>query len=67
MYIEGYGGVRIENLVTVRASEAAEGFLEVVPLTFAPLDARLIDRDRMSAQELEFLDVFARRFESPEL
>jgi len=63
VYIEGWGGVRIENLCTIRPSAEHAGFLEVVPLTFCPLDARLIDRERLSARELAFVDDFRRRFE----
>ena len=60
IYIEDYGGVRIENLCTVRASGEHDGFLEVVPLTFSPLDHRLIDRDRLTAFEQSFLERYDR-------
>lgn len=64
VYIEGYGGVRIENLCTIRESETYEDFLEVVPLTFCPLDARLIDRDRLTGVEVAFLELYERGFDA---
>ena len=41
LYVEGVGGVRIENLCTLIKSKARPGYLEVQPLTFSPLDLRL--------------------------
>jgi Xaa-Pro aminopeptidase len=55
LYVEGVGGVRIENLCTVRDDDTHPGFLVVEPLTFAPLDARLIDRTLLDATESEFV------------
>ena len=51
----GWGGIRIENLSTIEPAEA-EGFLQVVPLTFAGLDERLIDRDLLTPAQLAWLD-----------
>lgn len=65
VYVEGYGGVRIENLCTVRPCPELDGFLEVVPLTFCPLDDRLIDRSQLTASELAFLDWYEAQFEAP--
>ena len=54
IYIKGEGGVRIENLCTVVEDETPD-FLRVVPLTFCPLDTRLIDKRMLSKAELAFL------------
>lgn len=56
LYLTGQGGVRIENLCTVVPAEGAPGYLDVVPLTFAALDERLIDSDRLTARERRWLE-----------
>jgi len=61
LYVEGVGGVRIENLCTVTAEGEKEGFLRVEPLTFAPLDARLIDDSLLNDREREFVAWYATR------
>ena len=43
-YKTGEYGIRIENLIIVRDSEIAPGFLEFETLTLAPIDTRLIDQ-----------------------
>ena len=58
LYLEGVGGVRIENLCTVAADGAQKDWLRVVPLTFSPLDARLIDDAMLDAGERAFLDAY---------
>lgn len=61
LYIEGVGGVRIENLCTVRDDPSHPGFLEVEPLTFAPLDARLIEPSLLDAREGAFVRWYAEK------
>ncbi|MBK6530366.1 MAG: M24 family metallopeptidase [Deltaproteobacteria bacterium] len=61
LYIDGVGGVRIENLCTVRDDAAHPGFLQVEPLTFAPLDGRLIDLALLDAVESNFLRGYTER------
>ena len=51
IYLPGWGGVRIENLVTLEEDAEAPGFLRVVPLTFAPIDRRLVDTKMLSLDE----------------
>ena len=51
LYIPSFGGVRIENLCTVEPAKKKKGFLQVKPLTFAPLDHRLIDKGLLSSEE----------------
>ena len=61
LYLEGIGGVRIENLCTVHDDPAHPGYLQVVPLTFAPLDARLIDITLLEADEIAFVRWYAEK------
>jgi Xaa-Pro aminopeptidase len=72
VYLEGWGGIRIENLCTVveegivkrkKGMPVYEGrrFLRVQPLTFSPLDERLIDRRMLTAHEKKFLAWFKRK------
>jgi Xaa-Pro aminopeptidase len=66
VYLPGWGGIRIENLCTVvedpnpLRSGVPRPFLRVKPLTFSPLDRRLIDRRLLSDHEKRFLTWFAR-------
>ncbi len=62
VYRPEFGGVRIENLCTIVRSKKRPGFLEVVPLTFSPLDARLIDRELLREDERRWLAEFEGRF-----
>ena len=61
LYVEGVGGVRIENLCTARQDPEREGFLRVEPLTFSPLDASLIDDALLDDRERAFLREYAAR------
>lgn len=64
VYLPDVGGVRIENLCTlVEDSETPpkgvpRKFLRVKPLTFSPLDLRLVDKTLLSSQEKAFLKWF---------
>ena len=64
VYLPDIGGVRIENLCTlVEDTETPpkgvpRKFLRVKPLTFSPLDLRLVDTTRLSTQEKAFLKWF---------
>ncbi len=59
IYLAGKLGVRIENLCTVVPDPADERFLQVEPMTFSPLDARLIDSALLGEAEKDFLVKFA--------
>ncbi len=68
-YAEGAFGIRIENLVAVRAGEPPEGgdkrdWLEFETLTLAPIDRRLIDMSLLSFSERAWLDGYHQRVES---
>ncbi len=56
IYLEGFGGVRIENIVTLRRDENDDEWMKVVPLTFAKLDDNLINQDLLSEEEIDWLD-----------
>jgi Xaa-Pro aminopeptidase len=60
IYLAGWGGVRIENLVTVVEDRKVPGFLRVQALTFSPLDRRLIDGTLLSADEKAWLRQYQR-------
>jgi Xaa-Pro aminopeptidase len=58
-YKTGDWGIRIENLVVVTASSAAQ-FLEFETITLCPLDRRLIDKSLLSAPEIAWVDAYHR-------
>lgn len=58
IYVEGLGGVRIENLATIVEDPKDENFLCILPLTFCPLDKRLIENSMLDAYDHEFLRYF---------
>lgn len=62
LYMPKFGGVRIENLCTMEALPGKPGFLRVKPLTFSPLDKRLIDTKRLTSQEKGFLKTYAAQY-----
>lgn len=66
LYIEGVGGVRIENLCTVVRDGERDDWFRVEPLTFSPLDERLIDETLLDASERAFLTGFAARGRRPQ-
>jgi Xaa-Pro aminopeptidase len=55
VYLPAFGGIRIENLCTVEKAPKMPGFIRVRPLTFAPLDKRLIESKMLSAEEKAWL------------
>ncbi|MBI2376624.1 MAG: M24 family metallopeptidase [Deltaproteobacteria bacterium] len=55
VYLKSFGGIRIENLCTIRKAPRRPGFLEVVPLTFSPLDERLIEPELLTVAERKWL------------
>jgi Xaa-Pro aminopeptidase len=59
VYLPGYGGVRIENLVTCVDDPEDAGFLRIRPLTFSPFDERLFDDALLTNHERAFLSWFA--------
>ena len=64
-YHPKFGGVRIENLCTL--VEGPPGFMQVEPLTFSPLDKKLIDNSKLSAKEKVFLKRYREEFKERKL
>jgi Xaa-Pro aminopeptidase len=64
-YRGGDFGIRIENLVVVRAADAVPGgdrpMLSFETITLAPIDRRLIEPRLMSAAEIAWLDQYHQR------
>lgn len=58
IYIEGLGGVRIENLVCLIKDPECRDFLRVQPLTFCPFDEDLIDFNILNDKEKDFLNYY---------
>lgn len=59
IYLNGFGGVRIENLVTLVEDPEDENFMRIRPLTFSPFDTRLIEKSMLTPHEKSFLKWFA--------
>jgi Xaa-Pro aminopeptidase len=61
-YKNGHYGIRIENLMLVTEAPAVAGGEKPLnrfdTLTLAPVDLRLIDRDLMTADEIDWLDSY---------
>lgn len=66
IYIAGKGGVRIENLVTLVQDPQLKDFLRVLPLTFCPLDKKLIDENMLEKNEKDFLVYYEKEWRSTE-
>lgn len=54
-------GIRIENLVVVQKSAAAEDFLEFETITFAPIDRALINPSMLDTAERDWLNAYHAR------
>ncbi|HLV84296.1 MAG TPA: aminopeptidase P family protein [Devosia sp.] len=60
-YKAGEYGIRIENLITVRASTDFPDYLEFETLTLAPIDTRLIEPALLSPAERNWLNAYHQR------
>lgn len=64
-YKEGEYGIRIENLIVVRKDEKLSSedseFLGFETITFCPIDLRLIDREIMTDEEVEWFNDYHRQ------
>ena len=59
-YLPGEYGIRVENMVHIRRSDA-DGMLECRDLTLVPYDRRLIDLEMLNRDEIEWIDAYHRR------
>ncbi|HGY91783.1 MAG TPA: M24 family metallopeptidase [Planctomycetes bacterium] len=55
IYVEGFGGVRLENIVAFEALPGREGFLRCRPLVLVGFDPHLIDWERLDGREMAWL------------
>ena len=60
-YKTGEYGIRIENLIIVRDSAVAPGYLDFETLTLVPIDTRLIDKTLLSQAERDWLNAYHQR------
>lgn len=60
VYLERFGGIRIENLCTLERITGTPGYLQVRPLTFSPLDQRLIEKKLLNDEERAWLGQYLR-------
>ena len=60
-YKTGEYGIRIENLILVKTSEVAEGFLDFETLTLAPIDTRLVALELLTSSERDWLNSYHAR------
>ena len=64
-YKSGEYGIRIENLLVVAPLEAIEGgerlMMSFEPLTLAPIDLVLVDRNLLTREEVDWLNAYHTR------
>ena len=63
LYRDGRWGIRIENLVLAVPAGRSEfgAFLEFETVTLCPIDTRCVMRERLSADEIAWLDAYHAR------
>jgi len=60
-YKAGEYGIRIENLICVKESEVADGYLEFETLTLTPIDTRLVKASLLTSDERDWLNAYHAR------
>ena len=55
VYIPSWGGIRIENVCTLVDDPTRDGYTRVSPLSFAPLDERLIEHSWLTESQQRFI------------
>ncbi len=58
IYVEGFGGVRLENIVVFEPLDDPKGFLRCRPLVLVGFDPCLIDWERLDAEERRWLEEY---------
>jgi Xaa-Pro aminopeptidase len=60
IYIPGFGGVRLENVVVVEKHPTLPGMLHFRSLVFIGYDHELIEKSMMTVEELDWLETYER-------
>jgi Xaa-Pro aminopeptidase len=60
IYLPGFGGVRLENVVVIEEHPTLKGMMRFRSLVFVGFDHDLIDESLMSKEELDWLDNYER-------
>lgn len=63
IYLPGFGGVRLENVVVVEKHPSLVGMLHFRSLVYIGFDHELINKDLMSEEEQKWLDIYERECE----
>ena len=63
IYIPGFGGVRLENVVVVEKHPTLSGMLHFRSLVYVGFDHDLINKEIMTKEEIEWLDIYERQCE----
>jgi len=58
IYLPGFGGVRLENIVVVKKHPKHSGMLMFEPLVYIGFEEILIERSLLTDQEIEWLDEY---------
>jgi Xaa-Pro aminopeptidase len=58
IYIPGFGGVRLENIVWVENHPEFKGMLRFVPFTTIGFDPVLVDQTLLNEEEREILEAY---------
>jgi Xaa-Pro aminopeptidase len=62
VYIPSFGGIRIENLCTLEKMSKHQGFMRVKPLTYSPIDRRLVEPSLLTPSERTWLAAYSRAY-----
>lgn len=63
IYIAGFGGVRLENIVIVEKHPEFQGYLRFRPITYIGYDPKLIDENLLTFEEKEYLYAYEKECE----
>lgn len=64
LYSRGDYGIRIENMVVVEKEDKKSGYLSLKSLTMCPYERRLINKDALTKEEVEFINNYHQRIYS---
>jgi Xaa-Pro aminopeptidase len=62
IYIQGFCGIRLENLVTLIEDPINKNYLKVLPLTFTPFEDNLIEPKLLTSKEKKISTKFLKKF-----